>query len=311
MLVTAPGRAAAGRVARSTSWPSACRAASACCTPPPSGVAEVTHGPRRSCVVRPRLVRGAAARAAAARCRPARSCRPTPRCASGSTRSPSRRPRLGGDEIVWDLYSGIGSIALALAGSAGQVYGVEVVEEAVERAVENAERNGVDERRVRRRATSRRPCARCSRPGCRARTWSCSTRRAPGLTPKAVRRVLELEPQRIVYVSCNPTTLAGNARAARRGRLPAGARAAGRHVPAHAPRRVRRAVRGRRQRLIRRRSRASQVADARPRRVGRPGRGRRDQEVAGGDAADGRRDVSDQLAPGVGRRPHGRRPRAA
>ena len=44
---------------------------------------------------------------------------------------------------MWDLYSGIGSIALALAGKARQVIGVEIAEEAVERARENASLNGV------------------------------------------------------------------------------------------------------------------------------------------------------------------------
>ena len=46
-----------------------------------------------------------------------------------------RRASLTGREVVWDLYSGIGSIALALAGAAaGDIKGVEIVEEAVERA---------------------------------------------------------------------------------------------------------------------------------------------------------------------------------
>ncbi len=51
--------------------------------------------------------------------------------------------RLTGDEVVWDLYSGIGSIALALADRAGQVIGIEVVAESVDRANENATMNGV------------------------------------------------------------------------------------------------------------------------------------------------------------------------
>ena len=42
-------------------------------------------------------------------------------------------------------------------------------------------------------------------------TWSSSTRRAPGLSQKVVRRIIEAAPKRIVYVSCNPTTLAPNA----------------------------------------------------------------------------------------------------
>jgi 23S rRNA (uracil1939-C5)-methyltransferase len=117
---------------------------------------------------------------------------------------------LGGDEIVWDLYSGIGSIALAMASAAGHVYGIEVVSEAVERAVENAERNGIDNAEFIQGDVAKavRPLLEGGIP--QPDVVVLDPPRA-GLTPKAVRRVLELEPQRIVYVSCNPTTLAGNA----------------------------------------------------------------------------------------------------
>ncbi len=50
---------------------------------------------------------------------------------------------LTGKETVWDLYCGIGTISLFLAGYAKQVYGVEVVPQAVEDARENAKRNGI------------------------------------------------------------------------------------------------------------------------------------------------------------------------
>ena len=50
---------------------------------------------------------------------------------------------LTGEETVWDLYCGIGTISLFLAGSAKKVYGVEVIPQAVEDARENAKRNGI------------------------------------------------------------------------------------------------------------------------------------------------------------------------
>ena len=50
---------------------------------------------------------------------------------------------LTGQETVWDLYCGIGTISLFLAGSAKQVYGVEIVPQAIEDAKENAKRNGI------------------------------------------------------------------------------------------------------------------------------------------------------------------------
>ncbi|MCQ2517200.1 MAG: 23S rRNA (uracil(1939)-C(5))-methyltransferase RlmD, partial [Lachnospiraceae bacterium] len=50
---------------------------------------------------------------------------------------------LSGDETVWDLYCGIGTISLSMAGSASKVYGVEVVPEAIEDARKNAVANGI------------------------------------------------------------------------------------------------------------------------------------------------------------------------
>lgn len=50
---------------------------------------------------------------------------------------------LTGKETVWDLYCGIGTISLFLAGSAKKVYGVEVIPQAIENARENAKRNGI------------------------------------------------------------------------------------------------------------------------------------------------------------------------
>ena len=51
---------------------------------------------------------------------------------------------LKGDEKVWDLYCGIGTISLFLAKKAGKVFGVEIVPEAIEDAKENAKQNGID-----------------------------------------------------------------------------------------------------------------------------------------------------------------------
>jgi 23S rRNA (uracil1939-C5)-methyltransferase len=117
---------------------------------------------------------------------------------------------LTGREKVFDLFSGIGTIALTLSLQAGEVWGIEVVEQAVANAISNARLNGVDNARffagdVR---TAMRPLAEeAGKPD----VVVVDPPRA-GLSQKIVRRILEVEPQRIVYVSCNPTTLAPNAR---------------------------------------------------------------------------------------------------
>jgi 23S rRNA (uracil1939-C5)-methyltransferase len=117
---------------------------------------------------------------------------------------------LSGRERVFDLYSGIGTIALALALDAAEVVGVESIERAVADAIENARANGVDNARfyagdVR---TAMRPLL--EEEGS-ADVVVLDPPRA-GLSQKVVRRVLEVEAEKIVYVSCNPTTLAPNAR---------------------------------------------------------------------------------------------------
>jgi 23S rRNA (uracil1939-C5)-methyltransferase len=117
---------------------------------------------------------------------------------------------LTGSEVVWDLYCGGGAIGLLAAAGSRRVYGIELSSESIARARDNAARNGIEnaefvEGDV---ARSLRPLLeRAEPPG----VVFADPPRA-GLTPKAVRRVLELGPDRIVYVSCNPTTLAPNAR---------------------------------------------------------------------------------------------------
>ena len=117
---------------------------------------------------------------------------------------------LSGRERVYDLFSGIGTIALALAPVAGEVWGIELVEQAVHDAIENAKLNGIDNARfyagdVR---TAMRPLVEeAGRPD----VLVVDPPRA-GLSQKVVRRMIETGAKRIVYVSCNPTTLAPNAR---------------------------------------------------------------------------------------------------
>ena len=64
-----------------------------------------------------------------------------------------------------------------------------------------------------------------------------------GLSQKVVRRIIEAAPKRIVYVSCNPTTLAPNAAQLVEAGYELTQGPAGRHVPADAAHRVRRAAR--------------------------------------------------------------------
>jgi 23S rRNA (uracil1939-C5)-methyltransferase len=117
---------------------------------------------------------------------------------------------LSGRQRVFDLYCGIGTIAIALSLDAREVVGVEIVEDAVADAIANAERNGIDNARfyagdIR---TAMRPLI--EEEGT-AHVVVIDPPRA-GLSQKVVRRVLEVGAPTIVYVSCNPTTLAPNAR---------------------------------------------------------------------------------------------------
>ncbi|MGB7588537.1 MAG: 23S rRNA (uracil(1939)-C(5))-methyltransferase RlmD [Solirubrobacterales bacterium] len=116
---------------------------------------------------------------------------------------------LSGGEKVFDLYCGIGTIGLTMAARAGEVWGLELVPEAISDAVSNAERNEIANVHF---------VAGSARTGVRPLLEKAGKPDVvvldpprAGLSQKIVRRVLECEARRIVYVSCNPTTLAPNA----------------------------------------------------------------------------------------------------
>lgn len=144
---------------------------------------------------------------------------------------------LSGKEIVWDLYCGIGSISLFLAKKAGKVYAVEVVEEAIEDARENAKLNGIENasffvgraeellpriyESLKRRENAGeikegKPSGEVSERG--AEEPLCEDMLSPdvivvdpprkGCDRECLDTMLKMGPKRIVYVSCDPATLA-------------------------------------------------------------------------------------------------------
>jgi 23S rRNA (uracil1939-C5)-methyltransferase len=116
---------------------------------------------------------------------------------------------LEGWERVFDLYSGIGTIALTLAPRAGELWGIELVPEAVADAIAGARRNEITKAHFFAGDTRLALGELVERAG-RPDVLVVDPPRA-GLSKKVVRRIIEASPRRIVYVSCNPTTLAPNA----------------------------------------------------------------------------------------------------
>jgi 23S rRNA (uracil1939-C5)-methyltransferase len=117
--------------------------------------------------------------------------------------------RPGGFERVYDLYCGIGTIALSIAPRVAEVWGLELVPEAIADAIGNARANEIDNVRFFAgdvRLALRELTEKAGRPD----VLIVDPPRA-GLSQKIVRRIIETSASRIVYVSCNPTTLAPNA----------------------------------------------------------------------------------------------------
>lgn len=120
-----------------------------------------------------------------------------------------------GRPVIWDLYSGVGSIGLSLAGKAGGVLGVEAVPTAVENAWENARLNNIDNAHFVEGDVAQ--ILREVADGHRSLPAGLETPDViivdpprAGLPNKAIARIGEVAAPRIVYVSCNPATMAPN-----------------------------------------------------------------------------------------------------
>jgi 23S rRNA (uracil1939-C5)-methyltransferase len=117
---------------------------------------------------------------------------------------------LTGGETALDLYCGIGTITLCLAGRAGRVIGAEIVPQAVADARANAARNGISNAEFF-CADASDIAARLEAEGLRPDVITVDPPRK-GLAPEVVRAVAGMAPRRVVYVSCDPATLARDIR---------------------------------------------------------------------------------------------------
>ncbi|WP_178023514.1 23S rRNA (uracil(1939)-C(5))-methyltransferase RlmD [uncultured Paenibacillus sp.] len=117
---------------------------------------------------------------------------------------------LTGHETVIDAYCGIGTISLFLAQHAKRVYGVEIVKEAIEDARVNAELNGMSHVTFEVGA-SEDVIPAWKEQGIEADVIVVDPPRK-GCDPRLLDTILEMKPERVVYVSCNPATLARDLR---------------------------------------------------------------------------------------------------
>jgi 23S rRNA (uracil1939-C5)-methyltransferase len=116
---------------------------------------------------------------------------------------------LTGAERVFDLYCGVGTIGLTMAPRAGEVWGLEIVPQAIADAEANAKRNGIGNARF--MLGSARTGIRPLLEGAGRPDVVVVDPPRAGLSQRIVRRIAECDARRIIYVSCNPTTLAPNA----------------------------------------------------------------------------------------------------
>lgn len=108
-----------------------------------------------------------------------------------------------GHQLIWDLYSGTGTIALFLSRQAKRVVGFELVESALRDAQKNCLRNNISN---------------CEFIGGEIRQTLRQMKEVPevvvcdpprgGMHPDIVREILRIKPRKIIYVSCNPATMA-------------------------------------------------------------------------------------------------------
>ncbi len=122
---------------------------------------------------------------------------------------------LTGEETVWDLYCGVGTISLFMAQRAGRVCGVEIIPEAVENARQNALRSGIfNAEFFVGKAEEVLPAQ--AALGARADVI-CVDPPRKGCDRRCLDTILQMSPQRVVYISCNPATLARDLKILREG----------------------------------------------------------------------------------------------
>lgn len=113
---------------------------------------------------------------------------------------------LTGREMLFDIYCGTGTIGLSMAASAGKLYGIEIIPDAVENARKNAEANGIENAEF--------ICADAAEGAKHLKERGISPDVVvidpprKGCSAEVVALIDEMSPERVVYISCDPATLA-------------------------------------------------------------------------------------------------------